>query len=1269
MEHTQIVSAGDLERYSNITDSQRVIPELIWLLVNASIDDLSQCRIPYGDNVNQPGLDGLVETPSGFQQYVPTDSSYWEIGTNQNPIKKATSDFKKRTSQIPDIERAVTSYVFVTPRGGGSGGWTEPSQRRWKNARSSKGWRQISILDGQHLTDWLRSFPAVGKWLQKKIGGAESDLGIFTPAEHWDLVQSLPDNPAIKNFETVFIVGRQNAVEQLQRIFNGEVAQLLIATESELDAEDFVAAYLASLDPVTQKVFATTCLIVKTADAWRSIAALKTPHVLVASPKVGLDSDDQLLALAKKNRHRVIIPISGTWSHGNSELIQLRSPSKALLESTLRGCGFEDTKATELAGAGALSLAGLRRHLLGLSALPPYATWENARMLSASGLLGKWNDANPQDKAVIEQLVGKPYGEWIELAKSASLRPDTPLIFRNEIWRMICRGEAWNALGPRINSNDLKNFAVVAELVLGEIDPKFELPKSERLFGNIKGRTLQHSQYLRMGIAETLALLGSRPQALTSISKGNVVATVESVVARLLRSQDWMHWCSLHDLLPLLAEASPTAFLDSIETSLAHSQSPFPGMYAQESTDFGGWNYTSGLLWGLENLAWNPDFLVRTTLVLGGLANIDPGGTWMNRPGNSLVDIFLPWHTQTTASPELCLSAIRALIAEYPQIGWKTVLALLPTTHGTTSGTHKPLWRNYIPTDWNGHVLEIDYYTQTSKYANIAIEIAAKDGLKLVELIDRIPDLPESALNKVLAYLIDDAPENLSEEIKLKIWEALKDLVGKHRNFSETAWAMPKALVDDLHSISENLSPTSVSLKSRRIFSERDFDLYEGSGDFELQAKGLERKRRQAIVSILRHQDIAAVLDFSKNVDSPHKVGTTLGTLKLSFIDKYLMPHLLETDDKSLKQVMKGFIYSRFFLQGLAWVDFQLTRDWTVSEKLAFLLLLPPTLEVWERAEILLGNDSSQYWRTASVSAWGLDHAGLVRGANRLLTFGRPVDALDFIYRLTREDRDFPTQYAVQALLESVEYLNEHARIDQHHIQEIIKWLQGKLPLNSKELFSIEWAYLALLDSRRNGIGPRGLEARLASHPEFYIEVLSLVFRSDTEEKPKEAISETQRRLATNAYRLLSRWSHLPGGSTEKAFEEEEFSSWITDMKRLALESGRFQIAMSQFGHVLLHSPPDPDGFWMNKAIARVLDAKDASNMRDGYRTELFNSRGVFSPSGGKNERGIAASYLAKAKSAEAQGFHRISATLKDLAKSYEAQAERDEQRDPFDFD
>ncbi|MDD5355485.1 MAG: hypothetical protein PHY56_02990, partial [Candidatus Omnitrophica bacterium] len=817
MEHTQIVNAGELDKYADTRESQAVIPELIYRLVSESCFDLTMCRIPYGDNVNQPGLDGLVETESGFRQFVPKGKSFWEIGTGSDPQDKATKDFKKRTEQISAQERQGASYVFVTPRAAGSGGWDEPAQRKWLEQRKNSGWYKNKILDAIQLTDWVQEFPAIGKWLLKKIGLVKSMIDIITPAEHWENIQQFTriGDPSLP--PKIFLIGRDQACAEMHLLFRGEIKQVVFASESETDVMDFIAAFLESLDAETQRHFCNKCLFIKDPEAWNLMAGLKVPHVLVAHPKLDLEySGEQLHMAAKKENHAVVISISSALIGGSDKIILLRSPSASMLETTLTEAGFKHDRARELAGAGALSLSALKRHIRGLGGLPPYATWESARALSQAGLLGRWNGGSPADRAIVESIIKNSYGEWIEIVRPETLRLDTPLIQQNENWKMISRGEAWSALGPRLCNDDLDLFQKAVLTVLGERNPKFELPKEERFAASIHGKVLQHSESLRKGMAETLALLGSRPSALSFCSRGKAELVATLTVRALLKDANWVVWASLGNHLSMLAEAAPDEFLDAVENALLDPvKSPFNALFAQEGSGVSGWNYTSGLLWALETLAWHPDYLVRVTMLLGELAVIDPGGTWANRPSNSLIDIFLPWHPQTCASMQKRKEAVELLLREQPSVGWKLLQALLPNMHGTTSGCCKPSWRNFIPPGWSEGVTNREYWDQVSGYAELAVNMASADILKLAELIDRLPNLPPPAYSSVLEHLSTEAVLALADSDRLPLWDALIDLAAKHRKFADAKWAMPTEMITKIEETAEKLAPKAARLIHR----------------------------------------------------------------------------------------------------------------------------------------------------------------------------------------------------------------------------------------------------------------------------------------------------------------------------------------------------------------------------------------------------------------------------------------------------------------------
>jgi hypothetical protein len=192
------------------------------------------------------------------------------------------------------------------------------------------------------------------------------------------------------------------------------------------------------------------------------------------------------------------------------------------------------------------------------------------------------------------------------------------------------------------------------------------------------------------------------------------------------------------------------------------------------------------------------------------------------------------------------------------------------------------------------------------------------------------------------------------------------------------------------------------------------------------------------------------------------------------------------------------------------------------------------------------------------------------------------------------------------------------------------------------------------------------LEGRLARDPAFFCQVIETVFRSKHEVVEKKEAFDDQKRMAENAFRLLREWATPPGTMVDGSWDSEAFRKWLAAVKAATKESGHFSVAMSQAGQVLPYSPPDPDGLWIQCAVAEALNDVDAEEMRSGFTCELFNMRGGHGYTAGRQERELAVRYRDKAEAVENAGFYRLATALRDLANSYDQDAEREAARDPF---
>jgi hypothetical protein len=247
----------------------------------------------------------------------------------------------------------------------------------------------------------------------------------------------------------------------------------------------------------------------------------------------------------------------------------------------------------------------------------------------------------------------------------------------------------------------------------------------------------------------------------------------------------------------------------------------------------------------------------------------------------------------------------------------------------------------------------------------------------------------------------------------------------------------------------------------------------------------------------------------------------------------------------------------------------------------------------------------------------------------------------------------------IKALLSAVSSKEPRSSMDIYYTIEIIKALQNDPATNPDDLFKVEWAYLPLLE-RDHGASPKLLENRLATAPGFFCEVIRLVYRSKKEPKSEKESTEQQKIFAENAYRLLHEWRTPPGLQPDGSFSKEHLGQWLESTKAACTESGHIEVALTHVGQVLFHCPPDPDGLWINRAAAEVLNGKDAEDIRNGFATAIFNSRGVHTvdPSG-KPEFQLSEKYDKYAEAVENAGYQRLAVTMRGLADFYTREAKR----------
>ncbi|MEN6291876.1 MAG: hypothetical protein ABFD07_07680, partial [Methanobacterium sp.] len=144
----------------------------------------------------------------------------------------------------------------------------------------------------------------------------------------------------------------------------------------------------------------------------------------------------------------------------------------------------------------------------------------------------------------------------------------------------------------------------------------------------------------------------------------------------------------------------------------------------------------------------------------------------INRPKNSLREIFLLWYPQTYASLEKRLKVLDVLIERFPEVGWNLLIDLMPKNHDISNPTSKTIWREFSEIKTQDNMSE--HYTSVKEVINRLLTHVGYDGQHWVKILENFPELPVDERNRIIEKLSSDA-DKISVN-RYELWSKLREL-------------------------------------------------------------------------------------------------------------------------------------------------------------------------------------------------------------------------------------------------------------------------------------------------------------------------------------------------------------------------------------------------------------------------------------------------------------------------------------------------------------
>lgn len=1250
MEQILWIETTDLKWWASTRDCRGNLPLLIRNLIRATVSNISHILFPAREGVGSPGWDGILES-SESNEYIPDGVSVWEMSCNSNVRTKANTDYEKRKEDIKGMNPSETTYICVTPR-------KFNNKDDWCEEKKQEGfWKDVRVYDADNLEDWISQAPTVGLWLGQNILG-KYPAGIISLIDWFNEWKTQTSPPLTSKLVSA---GRDDQVKLVHELLKS-TSKITVQASTIDESIAFLAAVIDSMPEEERDFYLSRSIVVGDSEALKHISTTGRKGLLLI-PKF---AEFEGISLAIQKGHNVYLSVGPDNTVSNPDVILTRWLRKDAFISALEEVGISKEDAEKYSRDTGRNLTVFRRQLTSEANQPGWAKADSARDIIPALLSGQWKETNDEDKRIIGQIAGEPYESYSRKLYLWQKQPDSPVLRVGESWRLVSAMDAFSVLASFMTPDDLQNFKEIALMVLGSLDPTLDLEPEKRWMAAVYGKVPLYSNDLRKGIVQTLILIAVFGDDLKLPLTMKAQSWVDNVIRELLKDADCDLWNSITDVLPLIAEASPTSFMSAVEYSLSRDEKPIMCLFGEIQGITGPSSNHSSLLWALEHLAWSPELLSRVTIILGKLAKYDPNSEsrMINRPMNSLREIFLLWHPQTDASLKIRLEVLDVLIERYPEVGWHLLIDLLPRDHDVGHPTSKAMWRQFSEKTEVPVTIAEHYASVKEIIDRLSIHVGY-DGQRWVKILDHFAALPADQRNRIVEQLASSADKVSAGRYEL--WNKLREIISRHRSYPESDWSLPEEELQVLEEIYFTLEPDDKIdrfswlfdgwpnlLKGVRIEDRHDDD------------EKFVQLRLEALNEIREEYGFEGLIKLAEKIERPQYIGQTLAEDDIDAIEEEKLYSLLDGEDESKMVFVKEYILRKAF-NDEDWIENLVKKaqneNWPNLRIVNLFTAFLSRMFVWNLLKTFDKGIQEAYWRKCGFGGITKESEDKIYYVKQMVQAKRYFTALDIAALYAKE---MPTELIAEILEKAaIEKSEDEFRIEYYDVERLFKELyESDHPEN--EIAKLEWYYLPfLVGVGRDKQTPKLLHNELSSNPEFFAEIMRHIYKREDEKQDEDEGKLSQELLKQRvnlSTKLLLSWNKIPGSKDNSQIDFTKLKSWVAKARELCEKSDRLAFCDIQIGKLLAHAEPEND-LWPPESVCKIIEGIESEELHRGFNIGITNKRGVFTKSldeGGKQEIALANKFRGYADNLNTR-FPKTASILYHVAEDYENQAKRED--------
>lgn len=835
----KFITSTHLKQWADTKESQSLLPELIRRLICASVKRLDRLYFPSGDAGHMPGWDGIVSCQEQID-LVPNGVSLWECGVNKDIQTKANDDINKRAANPLGHIKAESTFVFVTPRE-----WARADA--WVFANQT-GWKKLVVYTAVELEIWIEKCPAVGMWLADKLNVLNAG-GYQLPDTFW--LQWASGDKFTLPYQIV-TAGRDQAIDRvLKSCFKPSVLEIQALTQSEVIA--FVLASIASCSDAN-KLWPKT-IVVTDKNTLDDLVSHYENLIIITTLR-------ENMSYALSRNHTVIRAVTPEDQVSTAE--KLPKVEREGFVKALEDCGFDSVQARKIATDTARDVNVVRRRLKIDKLKPEWANSDGISALLPIVMLGQWNENVPGDLELVETLCRETYSEYVKILQGFILMSDSPITHIGAVWRLKSPMDTMSYASVYLTNEDLTKLKKICALLIGDDDPDAEekLVPDEWKMWQFRQR---FSSDVKKGTYQSLILL-----SLINDENNSRNIWVDGLVRELLNGWTLQRFLSNRMYFTLLAEASPEAFIEFLENT---EKDIYDVVFTPKKSNMGltGWNiYYTEILFALEMLAWDEDYIYRASSLLLRFSTYKNESNYANKPSNSLAEIYSFQWPQTFAKFENRVEVLTSLSASFKSQVCELCFHILNDFGPRIfSQTHFYKWRYFSDLSSPKYIsVPVDNLKAVTKLLLSCTTFSEDDICKLIKLSTN--KLMSCCRRDILDAIIVKK-DNFYESDMIE--KTLREELTHHISIPEAAWALSEKELEPYKRLLSDIESKNVVKKYRWMFEDIFLHLpQKREMDFKKECRMKQEIRDNAVKEILLERGRKGIWELISVVKCPSSV-------------------------------------------------------------------------------------------------------------------------------------------------------------------------------------------------------------------------------------------------------------------------------------------------------------------------------------------------------------------------------------------------------------